>query len=74
MKELANVLEVSETLKTLEGSSDASFETLLAWSAEMQRHSINVRAHLIYHLKTIGVNDAATKYALALAIIVRMHA
>ena len=62
MEELAKVLEVSKTFKSLEGSPDASFETLLSWSVEMHRHNINIRAHLIQHLKTIGVNDAATKY------------
>ena len=63
LQELAKILEVSKTLKSLEGSPNASFETLLSWSAEMQRHNINIRAYLIHHLKTIGVNDAATKYA-----------
>ena len=63
MEELAKVLEVSKTLKSLKGNSDASYETLLWWSAEMQTQNINIRAHLIHHLKTIGVNDAATKYA-----------
>ena len=69
MQELAVALEVSLLLKSLEGSPEASFETLLAWSAEMQKLGINVRAHLIYHLKTIGVHDAATKYALILHLL-----
>lgn len=55
------MLEVTIHLNSLQGCPDAGFETLLAWSAEIRKHGINVRAYLVHSLKTIGVTDAATK-------------
>ena len=58
-KELAETLEMTDNLKALEGDPNQAYELLLAWSKQVKQYAPNLRAHLVHHLKTIGMDDIA---------------
>ena len=58
-KELAETLEMTDNLKILAGDPNQAYELLFSWSIEMQQYAPNLRAHLVHHLKTIGMDNIA---------------
>ena len=50
---------MTDNLKTLAGDPNRAYELLFSWSIEMQQYAPNLRAHLVHHLKTIGMDNIA---------------